>query len=56
MAAGKLLASGDLDHIGTAPGGVCGTFKAFSRLGDVGFFLVVDIRLVSLMQSLRLTP
>lgn len=32
------MASGDLDQIGTAPGGVCGTFKAFSSLGDVFFF------------------
>lgn len=56
MAAGKLLASGALDHVGTTPGGVCGTFKAFPRLGNFFFFLVVDVRLTSLMQSLRLTP
>lgn len=54
MAAGQLLASGALDHVAPAAGGIYHIYKAFSRLGDFVVVVVVDINLADLMQSLRL--
>lgn len=53
MTAGQLLASGGFGHIVPAPGGVCVSTGLF--LGwEIFFFVVVDISLASLIQSLRL--